>query len=394
MNKLTIADLNVEDKKVLVRVDFNVPLDGTRITDETRITAALPTINTLLDKGAKVILCAHLGRPKGKVDPKYSLAPVAARVAELLGRPVKLAEDVVGPSAQALCADMKKGDVVMLENVRYEPGEEKNCPELAKKFADLAEVYVNDAFGAAHRAHASTAGVAEHLTSAAGLLMEKELSVMGSALEDPQRPFLAILGGAKIKDKLGVIKNLLSKVDVLLIGGGMSYTFQRALGGHVGASMVDEERIEFCGEMVKLAQERGVKLLLPVDNEATQEFSNDAMHATFHSKDIPDGWEGMDIGPKTQILFAEEVAKAKTIIWNGPMGVFEFSNFAAGTRAIASALAANTEATTIIGGGDSAAAVQQMGFGDKVSHISTGGGASLEFLEGIELPGVAALTDK
>ena len=394
MNKKTVKDLALKGKKVIARVDFNVPLDDDgNITDDTRITAALPTINYILDQGAKLILCAHLGRPKGEFNMKYSLKPCAERLSSLLGREVKLAKDVVGDSAKELCADIKEGEVVMLENVRFMPGETKNDEELAKAFASLADVYVNDAFGAAHRAHASTAGIAAYLPSGMGFLMQKELDFIGKALESPERPFIAILGGAKVKDKIGVIKNLLEKVDKLLIGGGMSYTFQKALGGQIGDSLLDKDNIEFAGEMMKLAEQKGVKLLLPIDNEAGQEFSNDTLRATFHSRNIPDGWEGMDIGPDTQKLFVKELEGAKTVIWNGPMGVSEFPNFAHGTLAVAKALA-NLDATTIIGGGDSAAAVEKLGYADKMSHISTGGGASLELLEGKELPGIAALSDK
>lgn len=393
MNKKTIRDIDVKGKKVIARVDFNVPLADGVITDDNRIEAALPTIKYLLEKQAKLILCAHLGRPKGEFKPEFSLKPCAQRLSELLGQEVKLADDVVGESAKALAAEVKEGQVIMLENVRYMPGETKNDPELAKQFASLADIFVNDAFGAAHRAHASNTGVAEFLPSAMGFLLEKEIEFIGKAMENPERPFIAILGGAKVKDKLGVIRNLLDKVDVLLIGGGMSYTFQVALGGKVGDSLLDEERIDFAKEMMALAKEKGVKLLLPVDNEAGQEFSNDTMRATFHSRDIPDGWEGMDIGPETQEIFAAEIAKAKTVIWNGPMGVSEFSNFAQGTIAVAQAMA-DIDGMTIIGGGDSAAAAEKLGFADKMSHISTGGGASLEFMEGKVLPGIAAIEDK
>ncbi|MDD3242670.1 MAG: phosphoglycerate kinase [Eubacteriales bacterium] len=394
MNKKTIEDVQVNGKRVLARVDFNVPQDETgAITDDNRIRAALPTIRYLIDHDAKLILCSHLGRPKGKVDPKYSLKPCVERLSQLLGKEVKLAKDVVGEDAQALAAAMKPGDVIMLENVRFEAGEEKNDAELSKKFAALADIFVNDAFGTAHRAHSSTAGVADYLPAVCGYLIKKEIEIMGSALDNPQRPFVAILGGAKVKDKIAVISNLLEKVDVLIIGGGMAYTFQKALGGSIGNSLVDEERIGYAKEVMAEAEKKGVKLLLPVDNEASTEFSNDAMRATFHSREIPDGWEGMDIGPKTQKMFAEEILKAKTIIWNGPMGVSEFSNFAAGTLAVAKAMA-ESGAITIVGGGDSAAAVEKTGYGDKITHISTGGGASLEFLEGKELPGVACLMDK
>ncbi|MEX1376858.1 MAG: phosphoglycerate kinase [Eubacteriales bacterium] len=393
MNKMTIKDIDVKGKKVIARVDFNVPLADGVITDDNRIQAALPTIKYLLDKGAKLILCAHLGRPDGEFKPEFSLAPCAKRLGELLGKEVKLAEDVVGESAKKLAAEVQEGEVMMLENVRYMQGETKNDKELSKQLADLAEIYVNDAFGAAHRAHSSTAGIAEFLPSAMGFLLEKEIEFIGKALENPERPFIAILGGAKVKDKLGVIRNLLDKVDVLLIGGGMSYTFQKALGGKIGDSLLDADRIDFAKEMMELAEKKGVKLMLPVDNEAGQEFSNDTMRATFHSRDIPDGWEGMDIGPDTQEIFSAEIAKAKTVIWNGPMGVSEFPNFAQGTIAVAEAMA-NIDGMTIIGGGDSAAAVEKLGYADKMSHISTGGGASLEFMEGKVLPGIAAIQDK
>ncbi len=394
MNKKTIEDIDVSGKRVLVRCDFNVPLDGTKITDETRIVAALPTIKYLLDHNAAVILCSHLGRPKGEFNMKYSLAPVAERLSEKLDKKVVLAKDVIGPDAQKCVSEMKPGDVVLLENVRFHKEEEKNDPEFAKKLASFAEIYVNDAFGTAHRAHASTEGVAHYLPAVAGFLIGKELDVMGKALENPARPFVAILGGAKVSDKIGVITNLLEKVDTLIIGGGMSYTFQKALGGSIGKSLCEEDKIDLAREMLEKAKEKGVRILLPVDNICGQEFSNDTMRITVHSKQIPDGWEGMDIGPKTQALFAAEIANAATVVWNGPMGVFEFPNFADGTRAIAQALADNRNCVSIIGGGDSAAAVEQMGYADKMTHISTGGGASLEFLEGKELPGVAALNDK
>ena len=394
MNKKTIEDIDVSGKRVLVRCDFNVPLDGTKITDETRIVAALPTIKYLLDHNAAVILCSHLGRPKGEFNMKYSLAPVAERLSEKLDKKVVLAKDVIGPDAQKCVSEMKPGDVVLLENVRFHKEEEKNDPEFAKKLASFAEIYVNDAFGTAHRAHASTEGVAHYLPAVAGFLIGKELDVMGKALENPARPFVAILGGAKVSDKIGVITNLLEKVDTLIIGGGMSYTFQKALGGSIGKSLCEEDKIDLAREMLEKAKEKGVRILLPVDNICGQEFSNDTMRITVHSKQIPDGWEGMDIGPNTQALFAAEIANAATVVWNGPMGVFEFPNFAGGTRAIAQALADNHNCVSIIGGGDSAAAVEQMGYADKMTHISTGGGASLEFLEGKELPGVAALNDK
>lgn len=395
MNKMTIEDVAVAGKKILVRCDFNVPLDGKgRITDDTRITAALPTIEYLLDKGAKLVLCSHLGRPKGKVDPKYSLAPVAARLSNLLGKNVPLASDVIGESAKKLAAELTDGNAILLENLRYHAEEEKNDPAFAKELASLAEIYVNDAFGTAHRAHASTEGVTHYLKpSIAGFLIKKELDVMGKALENPEHPFVAILGGAKVSDKIGVIKNLLDKVDVLLIGGGMAYTFQKALGAQIGKSLLEADKIDLARELMSKASQNGVRLVLPIDNEAANEFSNDAMHITVHAHDIPEGFEGMDIGPKTRVIFAAEISRAKTVVWNGPMGVFEFDNFATGTREVAKAMA-ECPGVTIIGGGDSAAAVEQMGFANKITHISTGGGASLEFLEGIELPGVAALTDK
>ena len=394
MNKKTIEDIDVSGKRVLVRCDFNVPLDGTKITDDTRIVAALPTIQYLLDHNAAVILCSHLGRPKGEFNMKYSLAPVAERLSEKLDNKVVLAKDVIGEDAKKCVDAMKPGDIVLLENVRFHKEEEKNDPEFAKKLASFAEIYVNDAFGTAHRAHASTEGVAHYLPAVAGFLIGKELDVMGKALENPARPFVAILGGAKVSDKIGVINNLLDKVDTLIIGGGMSYTFQKALGGSVGNSLCENDKLDLAKEMLEKAKAKGVRMLLPVDNVCGQEFSNDTMRITVHSKQIPDGWEGMDIGPNTQALFAAEIANAATVVWNGPMGVFEFPNFAAGTRAIAQALADNQNCVSIIGGGDSAAAVEQMGYADKMTHISTGGGASLEFLEGKELPGVAALNDK
>ncbi len=394
LNKKTIEDIQVSGKKVLVRCDFNVPLDADKnITDETRINAALPTIKYLLDNKAAVILCSHLGRPKGEFNMKYSLAPVAKRLTEKLGFEVKLAEDVIGPSAKKLAAEVEPGKAVMLENVRFHAEEEKNDPEFARELASMAEIYVSDAFGTVHRAHASTAGVAAYLPAVAGYLIGKELDFLGNAVENPVRPFVAILGGAKVKDKIGVIRNLLQKVDVLLIGGGMAYTFQKALGGKIGNSLLDEERIDLAKELMAEAEAKGVKLLLPVDNVCGDSFSDDCERITAHSRNIPDGFEGLDIGPETIELFAAEVKKAKTVVWNGPMGCFEMPHFAKGTLAIAEALA-ESDCISIIGGGDSAAAVTQMGLADKMSHISTGGGASLEFLEGKVLPGVAALNDK
>ncbi|MEF9878971.1 MAG: phosphoglycerate kinase [Clostridia bacterium] len=395
MAKKTIEDIQVSGKKVLVRCDFNVPMDENKvITDENRLRGALPTIKYLIAHGAKVILCSHLGRPKGEFNMKYSLKPVADRLSQMLGQPVAMAEDVIGPSAKKLASELGDGQVMLLENVRFHKEEEKNDPAFAKELASLAECYVNDAFGTAHRAHASTEGVARFLTPAvAGFLIGKELSIMGKALDDPARPFVAILGGAKVSDKIGVINNLIDKVDTLIIGGGMSYTFQKALGGEIGKSLLESDKVGLATELMEKAKKKGVKFLLPIDNEAGDSFSNDAMRITVHSKEIPEGFEGMDIGPKTRVIFANEIANAGTVIWNGPMGVFEFENFAEGTRAIAKAMA-ECKGVTIIGGGDSAAAVEQMGFADKMSHVSTGGGASLEFLEGIVLPGVAALNDK
>lgn len=394
MNKKSIRDTDLKGKRVLVRVDFNVPMDEAQaITDENRILGALPTIRYLIDQGAKIVLCSHLGRPKGQVNPKYSLAPVANRLGELLGQPVKMAADVIGPDADRVVASLSEGEVALLENLRFHAEEEKNDPAFAKKLASYAEVYVNDAFGTAHRAHASTEGVTHYLPAVAGFLIEKELLFLGKALENPDRPFVAILGGAKIADKLGVINNLLDKVDTLIVSGGMTYTFTVAKGGKIGDSMLEKDKIDYARDMMQKAKDKGVRLLLPVDTVVADAFSNDANIKVVPTDNIPDGWQGLDIGPKTCALFADAIKDAGTVIWNGPMGVFEMPNYAAGTRAIAQALA-DSKATTIVGGGDSAAAVIQMGFGDKISHISTGGGASLEFLEGLELPGVAALNDK
>ena len=393
-NKKTIEDIDVSGKKVLVRCDFNVPLDENKnITDETRINAALPTIKYLLEHGAAVILCSHLGRPKGEFNMKYSLAPVAKRLSEKLGFEVKLAKDVIGPDAKKLAAEVKPGEAVLLENVRFHAEEEKNDPAFAKELASMADIYVSDAFGTVHRAHASTAGVAEYLPAVAGFLIGKELNFLGKAVTNPERPFVAILGGAKVKDKIGVITNLIEKVDTLLIGGGMAYTFMKATGGEIGNSLCDDERLGLALELLDKAKAKGVKLLLPVDNVCGKEFNNDTEQMVCESGKIPEGWEGLDIGPKTVELFSKEIKAAKTVVWNGPMGVFEMPNFAKGTLAIATAMA-ESDATTIIGGGDSAAAVTQMGLAGKMSHISTGGGASLEFLEGKTLPGVAALNDK
>ena len=394
LNKMTIEDVQVKGKKVLVRCDFNVPLDADKnITDETRINAALPTIKYLLENGAAVILCSHLGRPKGEFNMKYSLAPVAKRLSEKLGFEVKLAEDVIGPSAKKLAAEVEPGKAVLLENVRFHAEEEKNNPEFAKELASMAELYVSDAFGTVHRAHASTAGVADYLPAVAGYLIGKELNFLGNAVENPVRPFVAILGGAKVKDKIGVITNLLEKVDTLIIGGGMAYTFSKAMGGEIGDSLLDAERIDLAKDMMKAAEEKGVKFLLPVDTVIANDFDNPTEIKTVPAGEIPAGWQGLDIGPKTIELFSDAVKSAKTVVWNGPMGVFEKPEFAKGTLAIATAMA-ESGATTIIGGGDSAAAVTQMGLAPKMSHISTGGGASLEFLEGKVLPGVACLKDK
>jgi 3-phosphoglycerate kinase len=394
VNKKTIEDIDVRGKRVLVRVDFNVPLDENgNITDDTRIRAALPTIQYLIKNNAKVILMSHLGRPKGEFDPKYSLAPVAKHLSKLLGQEVIMAKDVIGESAKNAVANMKEGQVVLLENVRFHKEETKNDPEFAKALAQLGDIYVNDAFGSAHRAHASTEGVAHYLPAVAGYLIQKELEVMGKALENPERPFVAILGGAKVSDKIGVIENLINKVDVLLIGGGMAYTFLKAKGYEVGNSLLEEDKVELAKQLMEKAKEKGVKLLLPVDNVVAEEFKADAPHKVVDSDKIEPGWMGMDIGPKTREMFGEEIKKAKTVVWNGPMGVFEMPAFAEGTKAVAKYVS-ECGGTTIIGGGDSAAAVEQLGFADKMTHISTGGGASLEFLEGKVLPGIAALNDK
>lgn len=393
LNKKTVEDLNVQGKKVLVRCDFNVKMENGVITSDKRIVASLPTIKYLITNGAKVILCSHLGRPKGEVVPEFSLAPVAARLSELLGQEVKMAKDVVGESAQALARDLKDGEVLLLENVRYEKGETKNDPELSKKFADLAELYVNDAFGSAHRAHSSTTGVADYLPAACGYLIQKEIEFIGGALENPKRPLVAILGGAKVSDKIGVITNLIDKCDTLIIGGGMAYTFMKSLGYEIGTSLLEADKVELAAEMMKKAEEKGVKFLIPVDNKVGKEYAADTEAMVVDSNKIPEGWMGLDIGPKTQAMFAEAVKDAGTVIWNGPMGVSEWANFASGTVAVATAIA-ESGAISIIGGGDSAAAIQKLGFADKMSHISTGGGASLEYLEGKELPGIAALNEK
>ena len=392
-NKKSVEDIDVSGTKVLVRCDFNVPLKDGAITSDKRIVAALPTIKYLLEHGAAVILCSHLGRPKGEFKPEFSLAPVAVRLGELLGKPVIMAKDVVGEDAKAKAAALKPGELLMLENVRFEAGETKNNPDLAKAFASLAEIYVNDAFGSAHRAHASTAGVADYLPAVCGFLIQKEITVMGKALSDPKRPFVAILGGAKVSDKIGVINNLLDKVDTLIVGGGMAYTFAKAQGYSIGDSLCEDDKVELAREMLEKAKAKGVKLLLPVDNRVGDKFDANCSVKVVGSDNIPDGWMGMDIGPETEKLFCEAIKGAGTVVWNGPMGVFEFDKFAGGTLAVAKAVA-DSGAVSIIGGGDSAAAVAKLGFGDKMTHISTGGGASLEFLEGLELPGIAALNNK
>ncbi|SHM84390.1 phosphoglycerate kinase [Anaerosporobacter mobilis DSM 15930] len=396
LNKKSVDDINVQGKRVLVRCDFNVPLVDGKITDENRLVAALPTIKKLVNDGGKVILCSHLGKPKGEPKPELSLAPVAARLAELLGQPVTFAADatVVGENAKAAVAAMNDGDVILLENTRYRAEETKNVDEFSKDLASLADVFVNDAFGTAHRAHCSNVGVTKYVdTAVVGYLMQKEIDFLGNAVNNPVRPFVAILGGSKVSSKISVINNLLDKVDTLIIGGGMAYTFEKALGHNVGASLLEEDYVEYAKEMMAKAEEKGVKLLIPVDTVVADAFSNDANIKVVARGGIEDGLMGLDIGPETSKLFADALKDAKTVVWNGPMGCFEMPNFAAGTIAVAKALA-EIDATTIIGGGDSASAVNNLGFGDKMTHISTGGGASLEFLEGKELPGVAAANDK
>ena len=395
MSKVTIRDIDVNGKKVLLRCDFNVPLDeNLNITDKTRIVAALPTIKYLLEHNAKLILCSHLGRPKGEVKKEFSLAPVAKELSKELGKEVKLAQDVTGPSAKELTSNMKEGDVVLLENVRFDPREEKNDDTLSQEFASLADVYVNDAFGTCHRAHSSTAGVAKYLPSACGFLIEKELKALGDALNNPVRPFVAILGGKKVSDKIGVIDSLLEKVDTLLIGGGMAYTFYKSMGYGVGNSVCELDKLDLAKSLMQKAKDKGVKMLLPLDNKIGKEFKPDTESKVVKYSEIPDGWEGFDIGPETIKLYTEELQNAKTVLWNGPVGLFEFDQFAVGTNAIANCLANLTDCTTIIGGGDSAAAVTKAGLVDKMSHISTGGGASLEFIEGKKLPGIECIQDK
>ncbi|MBQ7542509.1 MAG: phosphoglycerate kinase [Clostridia bacterium] len=393
LNKRTIEDIDVSGKRVFVRCDFNVPLKDGVITSDKRIVASLPTIQYLLSHGAKVILASHLGRPKGTVDPQFSLAPVAARLSELLGLEVKMASDVVGESAFSLADSLKDGEVMLIENVRFEPGETKNDPELSKKFASMADIFVGDAFGSAHRAHSSTTGIADYIPAVCGYLIQKEIEFIGGALENPKRPLVAILGGAKVSDKIGVITNLLDKVDTLIVGGGMAYTFFAAQGHHVGDSICEHDKIDLANSLLAAAKEKGVNFLLPVDNRVGKEYKEDTDYMDVNSDEIPAGWMGLDIGPRTMELFTNAIKGAGTVIWNGPMGVSEWENFAKGTIAVATAVA-DSGAISIIGGGDSAAAVQKLGFADKMTHISTGGGASLEFLEGKQLPGIVALNEK
>ncbi len=395
LNKKTIEDIDVKGKKVLARCDFNVPLKDGEITNDKRIVAALPTIKYLMEHGAKVILCSHLGRPKGEYKPEFSLAPVAKRLSEYLGVEVKLAEDaeVVGANAKAMAAELKDGEVMLLENVRYRAEETKNEENFSKELASLADIFVNDAFGTAHRAHCSTTGVASYLPAVCGYLIQKEIKFMGGALANPKRPLVAILGGAKVSDKIGVIENLIDKCDTIIIGGGMAYTFMKYLGHNIGTSLLEADWVEKAGEMMKKAEDKGVKFLIPVDNKVGKEYDENTEAQVVNSDEIPDGWMGLDIGPKTQELFSDAIKGAGTVIWNGPMGVSEWENFAAGTISVAKAVA-DSGAISIIGGGDSVAAVTKLGFADKMSHISTGGGASLEFLEGKDLPGICALQDK
>ena len=394
LNKKTVEDIDVAGKRVLVRCDFNVPFDAEgNIADPKRIDEALKTIKYLVSHNARVILCSHLGRPKGEFNMKYSLAPVAKYLSQALGQEVRMASDVVGESAKSIAASLKDGEVELIENVRFHKEEEKNDPAFAKELASLAEIYVNDAFGTAHRAHASTAGVADYLPAVCGYLIQKEITIMGGALTEPKRPFVAILGGAKVSDKIGVINNLLEKVDTLIIGGGMAYTFMNALGYSIGTSICEADKVELAKDMMAKAKEKGVRFLIPVDNVVGMEYKPDTEHKVVDSDKIPDGWMGLDIGPKTAELFSDAVKGAGTVVWNGPMGVSEWENFAAGTIAVAKAVA-ESGAISIIGGGDSAAAVEKLGFAEKMTHISTGGGASLEFLEGKVLPGIACLNDK
>lgn len=394
MNKKSVKDIDVKGKVVFCRVDFNVPMKDGQVTDDTRIRAALPTIGYLTEQGAKVVLASHLGRPKGQVVEELRLNAVAEKLQELSGKNVVKTDEAYGETVKAEIAKLEEGGVLLLENVRFYPGEEKNDPELAKAFADLADVYVNDAFGAAHRAHASTAGIAEHIPAVAGFLMEKELEVLGKALSNPERPFTAIIGGAKVKDKIGVIQHLLDKVDNLIIGGGLAYTFIKALGHDVGNSLLEEDKVDLAKSFLDQAKEKGVNFYVPVDVIVADDFSNDANTQVVSIDSIPSGWEGLDAGPKTCEIYADVIKNSKLVIWNGPMGVFELDAFAGGTKAVGEALAGAKDTYSVIGGGDSAAAVEKFGLADKMSHISTGGGASLEFMEGKELPGVLALNDK
>lgn len=393
MNKKTVKDIDVRGKRVFVRVDFNVPMKDGNVTDDTRIRAALPTIQYLVEQGAKVILASHLGRPKGEVNEEMRLTAAGVRLSELLGKPVRKTDEAFGEKVQAEVATMADGDVLLLENVRFYPGETKNDPELAKAFASLADIYVNDAFGAAHRAHASTEGIAQYLPAVSGFLVEKELAALGGALTNPERPFTAIIGGAKVKDKIGVIENLLEQVDNLIIGGGLAYTFVKALGHEIGKSLLEEDKIELAKSFMEKAKEKGVNFYMPVDVIVADDFSETANKKAVSIEEMPADWEGMDIGPKTREIYADVVKNSKLVIWNGPMGVFEMDAFAEGTKAVAEAMAV-TEGFTIIGGGDSAAAVEKFNLAEKMDHVSTGGGASLEFMEGKVLPGVAALNDK
>lgn len=394
MNKKTLYDYDFAGKTVFCRVDFNVPMKDGKITDETRIQAALPTIKYLSEQGARVLLASHLGRPKGEVVESLRLAPVATRLGELLGKEVQAVQEANGPVAKQAVEGLEDGGVLLLENVRFYPGEEKNDPELAKAFASLADIYVNDAFGAAHRAHASTEGIAHYLPSAAGFLMEKELDVLGKALSNPERPFTAVIGGAKVKDKIGVIDNLLDKVDNLIIGGGLAYTFVKAQGYEVGKSLLEEDKLDLAKQFMEKAEQKGVKFYMPEDVIVADDFSDDANKKEVAISGIPADWEALDIGPKTRKTYEAVLKASKLVIWNGPMGVFELESFAGGTKAVANALAEASDTYSVIGGGDSAAAVEQFGLADKMSHISTGGGASLEFMEGKELPGVVALSEK
>ena len=393
LGKKTVEDIDVKGKKCIVRCDFNVPVKDGVITDDKRIREALKTVKYLKENGAKIILCSHMGRPKGEFNMKYSLAPVAERISELMGCPVTMATDVIGEDAKAKAAELKDGDILLLENLRFHKEEEKNDPAFAKALADFADIYVNDAFGTAHRAHASTAGIADYLPAVCGYLIQKEIDIMGKALNDPARPFVAILGGAKVSDKIGVIENLIDKVDTLIIGGGMAYTFIKAMGNNVGNSLLEEDKIDLAKSLMEKALSKDVMFLLPVDTAINDKFEDNPNYMVVDTKMIPDGYMGLDIGPKTVALFSEAIKKAGTVVWNGPMGVFEMEHFAKGTKEIAKAVA-ESGAISIIGGGDSAAAVEQLGYADKMTHISTGGGASLEFLEGLELPGIAALNDK